>query len=530
MHELVAATPRAVGDAMRRAADDGGVAMMVLDDSFPDPPDELLAGLLSGPADVWHGGVALGLDGQPVMWNHVDPLSMFSARVDPTVETTSWRVSLRATLVRAAVLDQLGGPDPSFETLTGSGLDAGLRWITGGALVRHVQSLVPEGAAPDGAASSADALRLVVKNRGRTWGGWALQRGVMTREVGVGEAAALASRLTRIPRIHPPHYRSPGPILDEAGVDRTVSVILPTVDRYSYLEPLLHQLAEQTVAPHEVIIVDQTPIDRRRRDLAAIEPDLPVTIIEIAEPGQSTARNAAIHSSTGETLLFIDDDDDIPPTLLADHMARLGPGVDASSGAVDDATAGPPPVGFRHRRVSDVFPTNNTLLRRSALERSGLFDLAFDRGSRADHDLGMRLHLSGAQLVYDPDVEVYHHHAPVGGLRTHGARTVTRASARRSLTERNLPSVTELYLGRKYFTEDQRAEGRRIALLSNFSREGSGVRRLQRAAVQLALLPSTWKLLRDADRRAARLFASRPSTPALGDSGVESGMTAREDR
>ena len=75
---------------------------------------------------------------------------------------------------------------------------------------------------------------------------------------------------------------------------------------------------------------------------------------------------------------FIDDDDDIPPTLLADHMARLGPGVDASSGAVDDATAGPPPVGFRHRRVSDVFPTNNTLLRRSALERSGLFDLAFD--------------------------------------------------------------------------------------------------------------------------------------------------------
>ena len=108
--------------------------------------------------------------------------------------------------------------------------------------------------------------------------------------------------------------------------------------------------------------------------------------------------------------------------------------------------------------------------------------------------------------------------------------TAARASARRSLTERNLPSVTELYLGRKYFTEDQRAEGRRIALLSNFSREGSGVRRLQRAAVQLALLPSTWKLLRDADRRAARLFASRPSTPALGDSGVESGMTAREDR
>lgn len=517
--ETVAATPSAVADALNRAAESDAVAVAVLDATFPEPDEDLVARLVDGPADVWHSGVALGLDGHPRMWDNVDPLSMFSARVNPSIEVTSWRVSLRATLVRTSVLHQLGGPDPGFGTLTGAGLDAGLRWIRGGALVRHVPSLVPPDAPDDDPPSIEDALRFVTRQRGRMWAGWALQRTVARGEVRVLDLPRFVRQVGRANRTLVPDYRPPYPVADPAGTDRTVTVVLPTVDRYPYLVPLLRQLQNQTVVPHEVIIVDQTPVGTRRHDLPEVAPGLPVTVVEIPEPGQSTARNAAIRIASGDALLFIDDDDEIPPTLVADHLARLRPGIDASSGAVDDATAGPPPVGFRHRRVSDVFPTNNTLLRRSALERSGLFDPAFDRGSRADHDLGMRLHLSGAQLVYDPDVEVYHHHAPVGGLRTHGARTTTRAGARRSLTERNLPSVTELYLGRKYFTDEQRAEGRRIALLSMLSAEGSIWRRIQRAVVQSALLPSTWRRLRDADRAAADLYAARPPAPALEQSG-----------
>ena len=155
------------------------------------------------------------------------------------------------------------------------------------------------------------------------------------------------------------------------------------------------------------------------------------------------------------------------------------------------------------------------MVRRAALEGSGLFDPAFDRGSRADHDLGMRLHLAGAALVYDPSVEVYHHHAPVGGLRTHGARTVTRASARRSLSERHLPSVTERYLARRYFQPRQVLEGRRIALLSVLSADGSPSRRLARAGVQLMMLPSSIRSMRNTDRAAESMLASRTPIPTL---------------
>ncbi|HMS90487.1 MAG TPA: hypothetical protein PKE56_18705, partial [Acidimicrobiales bacterium] len=160
-------------------------------------------------------------------------------------------------------------------------------------------------------------------------------------------------------------------------------------------------------------------------------------------------------------------------------------------------------------------PTNNTMLRRSALPRSGLFDPVFDRGSRADHDLGMRLHLSGATLLYDPAVLVFHHHAPVGGLRTHGARAVTRASSRRSLTQRNLPSVTQLYLGLRYATAEQRREGRAINLFSTMSTDGPASRRVARVAAQAVLLPSTLRRNRGAQAEAEALWRHRPEIPGL---------------
>ena len=111
-------------------------------------------------------------------------------------------------------------------------------------------------------------------------------------------------------------------------------------------------------------------------------------------------------------------------------------------------------------------------------------------------------------MVYDPAVMVFHHHAPMGGLRTHGARAVTRASARRSLTERNLPSATEVYLGLRYYTDQQCREARAVHLLSVLSGGGSRARRAARFAVQLVMLPDTplWADLCARPRVGGRLY------------------------
>ena len=91
--------------------------------------------------------------------------------------------------------------------------------------------------------------------------------------------------------------------------------------------------------------------------------------------------------------------------------------VEVSSGVVHEPTGPPRSAEFQRFRVSDTFPTNNSMVTRTALDRSGWFDPAYDRGDRADHDLGMRLYLSGARMVMDPRIDLLHNHAPRGGLR-----------------------------------------------------------------------------------------------------------------
>src|SRR6185436_15661225 len=101
-------------------------------------------------------------------------------------------------------------------------------------------------------------------------------------------------------------------------------------------------------------------------------------------------------------------------------------------------------------RVVDIFPVGN-LTRRTYFERAGLFDVAFDRGARADADVAMRGYLTGALMILEPRIRVAHWRAGRGGLRVHGARVVTRATSRAQLTHRHVPSHTELYLAMRYF-------------------------------------------------------------------------------
>ena len=112
-----------------------------------------------------------------------------------------------------------------------------------------------------------------------------------------------------------------------------------------------------------------------------------------------------------------------------------------SSGVADEVGAGALPADFRLLRASDVFPTNNTMIRRDILGRSGLFDLAYNHRPRADGDLGIRNYLAGAFMILNPAISVLHHHAASGGLRKHKARTVTNAMSRKSIFQRVLTNA-----------------------------------------------------------------------------------------
>ena len=277
----------------------------------------------------------------------------------------------------------------------------------------------------------------------------------------------------------------------------SVSVLIPTLNRYSYLRTLLGQLRQQTVEPLEIIIIDQTAADRRQEGLYEGFSDLPLRVIYQDEPGQCTARNAGLQTARGDYILFIDDDDEVKPDLIESHVRTLAQfGAEVSSGVADEVGAGPLPADFCLLRASDVFPTNNTLVRREVLTRSGLFDLAYNRGQNEDGDLGMRVYLSGALMVLNPDISVLHHHAPVGGLRSHKARTVTYAASRNNVASRALASASEIYLAQRYFSRSHMQEMLWQNVLGTFSVRGSRLKRAVKVAVSGLLLPqSIWELM-----------------------------------
>jgi hypothetical protein len=475
------------------------VAWLFWDGGLGAPDPARIEEALSRPGDLWHAGLRLGMAGLPRAIDHVASTWMLNRDPDPSIEATSWRVSLNACLVRTEVLRRLGGVRPEFRTLAAAGLEFGHRCVRGGALTRHLGWLAGETARPAEAPEipDEDELRFLYQRFGRVWTRWSVFRMAWSAP---WRTPALLSALRRVTREDLP--AAPFPLREGAAAPGgkraagTVTVLIPTVDRYPYLETLLDQLRGQTVKPLEIVIVDQTPPDRRRADLAERFADLPIRLFPLEQAGQCSSRNVGIEASRGDFVLFLDDDDEVPPDLIERHLTALEAlRSEVSSGVAEEDGAGPLPEAFRRTRTSDVFPTNNSLIRKSILSGSGLFDLAYERGARADADLGMRLYLAGNLMVLNADIRVLHHHAPSGGLRTHGARVITYASSRTRLLHRHLPGATEMYLAKRYFSPRQVREALWQSALGTFSARGGRLRRAAKAGLALILLPhSLWSM------------------------------------
>lgn len=493
---------------------DCGEACFFWDGALGDPPEAFLGELDLDARDVYHAGPILGQAGLPSLLRLVRPAWMLGLDVDPSREHSSWRLSFRAALIRTDLLRHVGGPDPNFESIEGAALDLGLRFLEAGAVMRHYPGLVRAASERSpGRLPWHDELRILGRMAGKKWAYWAAwrawRRGWWSGRRLVAALRWLGTEGSSVsPRWKKPFSRERS--LPSSSEPATVSVLIPTLDRYPFLEVLLGQLQRQTVPPRQVIVVDQTPKERRR-NLATTFPSLPLVWIERDEPGQCSSRNEGLRRATGEWILFLDDDVEIPDDFVARHLETVGRfKADASSGTVTES-----PDGLKERRqeffiLSSVFPAGNSLLRRACLAKAGLFDLAYDYGQRADGDLGMRLYLAGALMILDPVNCILHHHAPRGGLRIHKARTVTRAMSKNSVWKRNLPSSWDFYLCLRYFDADTLAETSLLGIASTLTCAGASLKRMLRFAVGVCSLPSTLLHIRKARRRAVNMLEIFP--------------------
>lgn len=496
-----AAFPSELHEASRAAAQTAATWTLFWSDAL-GAPDPSVGERLSERIQVVHCGLALGMQGLPRSLQYIDPTWMLRADADPGIESSSWRMSFDAACVHSSVLKQVGPVDAGFSSLAGASLEFGHRCVKAGVVMRHVPWLVEEPARGQAELSIEDDLLFASKRFGPKWVRWSFYRGLRTKWLKPSDVwhhrklTKTGPATIREAFDHPvrPSDRQPS---------GSVGVLVPTIGRYPYLRVLLEQLGHQTVPPVQVVVVDQTPTTSRERIKESDYPDLPLEVLTLEKAGQCTARNAGLDALSAEFVLFLDDDDEIDETLIASHLQAISRfECTASSGVVDEAGALPLSASFKRRRVGDVFPTNNSLVRREAIEAAGRFDIAFDKGQRADHDLGMRVYLNGGLLMLDPEICVLHHHAPVGGLRTHGARRVTYSSSRTRLLHHNLPTTSEIYLAHKYYDEASVKEMLVLRTFGTLSLRGSKMAQLLKALVGGALLIKNWRTAKLREREA----------------------------
>src|SRR5712675_1199611 len=93
-----------------------------------------------------------------------------------------------------------------------------------------------------------------------------------------------------------------------------VSVIIPTYNSGRLVVEAVESALAQTLAPAEILVVDDGSTDDTRDRLAKFGP--PVSYIHQENQGVAAARNRGIRAATGDLVAFLDADDVWHPKKL----------------------------------------------------------------------------------------------------------------------------------------------------------------------------------------------------------------------
>lgn len=475
--------------------------MLFWDSEFAPPDIDLVTTLSLKPVDAWHAGLRLGLGGKPDVLNYVQPTWMYNKDASENIEHSSFRLSLRAALIRTAVLKKIFNL-ASYASVEMAGLALGYKIIKEGGIIRYHPELLKNNI-PAESIPAKDEWVFAREFFPLKWQLWAiLNHPKPVSNFLTWLNAKAAGKYALRPAVH-----SSKKVFASIPY-ATVSVLAPTLNRYSYLLSELEQLSKQTVLPFEVLITDQTDVsDRIALDFSKY-PGLSIRYFPQDERGQCIAWNRMLEEAKGEYVLFLGDDaDHIKPDFIEKLLLtqqRFNCDMVASNVIEAGITYGPP---NEHYYLSDTFPI--TLIKRDLLLKTGFFDMFFNKNIRADHDLAMRCHLQGALMVFDSSATIFHHRAPVGGLRTHNARAVTSSMVKRSLTKFLNPTSSEIYLAKKYYTPLQVRNYIRIKYFNQLFIKGNIIKKIARVLVFIVSIPSFYKSYKRNEQLADRELMQR---------------------
>lgn len=278
----------------------------------------------------------------------------------------------------------------------------------------------------------------------------------------------------------------------------TASIVIPTHKRPDLLRNLLESLSHQkTVFAFDIIVVN----DGSGGDLSTLEvefSDVSLRVIDLPKSrGRAYARNEGVRHSTGDVLVFVDDDMTVVEEFVQLHLeAHTNPSIVVVGNILSAPEYKHHPLaryierqGIHKLKRRNVIPakcarTGNISLARVLFERIGMFDEAISMYGE-DMDLGMKMASGGGKFVFGEFAIAYHHHPPdiddmIAKMQEYGRYTVPL------LVERH-PEVRQVL--RIYLAEP----------LSPF-RE-SPILSAKKVALRIALTPPLYSLARWIYRR-----------------------------
>jgi glycosyltransferase involved in cell wall biosynthesis len=196
-----------------------------------------------------------------------------------------------------------------------------------------------------------------------------------------------------------------------------VSVIVPTYHRPQSLRAAVESVMGQHVPDWEVEVIIALSDPRAPADVAAADElasDGRVRVVGASRPGPAAARNAGIVAADGTFLALVDDDCIAQEGWLQAGLSALAH-VELVQGRTRPIRE---PTG--HDRfiaideISYLWEACNLFVRRSAVDRAGLFDETLNPTGRAgghfgeDIEWGWRLVRNGASYTYARDALVHH--------------------------------------------------------------------------------------------------------------------------
>lgn len=223
-----------------------------------------------------------------------------------------------------------------------------------------------------------------------------------------------------------------------------LSVVIPTFDRPDYLCATVRQVLEQRFTDCEICVIDQSPpsvAEAQAARLAAEFSDPRLHYHWLEARGAPNAKNEGIARSTGEIILFLDDDVILlTPDFLGAHVARYA---DSSVGGVGGRVVERRIRPNARRTMSRVTRGGRTVenllgqspctlesvkganmsFRARVFKKVGGFDRRYTGTALLEEaDLAFRVTEAGWSLIFEPRAELLHLSVPTGGVRVGDAQ------------------------------------------------------------------------------------------------------------